>query len=43
MDNKSYANDLTNLGYSANPLWVADDGRIVVAGDLDAVYIFGLV
>ena len=39
MDNKSYANDLTNLGYSANPLWVADDGRIVVAGDLDAVYI----
>jgi type IV pilus assembly protein PilE len=43
MDNKSYAGDLTNLGYSANPLWVADDGRIVVAGDLDAVYIFGLV
>ena len=43
MDNKSYANNLTNLGYSDNPLWVADDGRIVVAGDLDAVYIFGLV
>ena len=43
MDNKSYANNLTNLGYADNPLWVADDGRIVVAGDLDAVYIFGLV
>ena len=43
MDNKSYANDLTTLGYTANPLWVADDGRTVVAGNLDAVYIFGLV
>ena len=43
MDNKSYANDLTTLGYPANPLWVADDGRTVVAGDMDAVYIFGLV
>ena len=43
MDNKRYANDLTTLGYTANPLWVADDGRNVVAGDLDAVYIFGLV
>ena len=43
MDNKRYANDLTTLGFAANPLWVADDGRNVVAGDLDAVYIFGLV
>ena len=31
MDNKSVANDLTTLGYPANPLWVADDGRTVVA------------
>ncbi len=43
MDNKSYANDLTTLGFTANPLWVADDGRTVIAGDLDAVYIFGIV
>jgi type IV pilus assembly protein PilE len=42
MDNKRYANDLTTLGFAANPLWVADDGRSVVAGDLDAVYIFGV-
>jgi type IV pilus assembly protein PilE len=43
MDNKSYANDLTTLGFTGNPLWVADDGRVVTAGDMDAVYIFGLV
>jgi type IV pilus assembly protein PilE len=43
MDNKSYAADLTTLGFTANPLWVADDGRTVTAGDLDAVYIFGIV
>lgn len=43
MDNKRYASDLTNLGLAANPLWVADDGRSVPAGDADAVYIFAVV
>jgi type IV pilus assembly protein PilE len=43
MDNKRYATDLTNLGYTANPLWVSDDGNTVPAGDMDAVYVFGLV
>jgi len=42
MDNKRYANDLTNLGFTANPLFVSDDGMPAAAGDADAVYIFGL-
>jgi len=43
MDNKSYTGDLTNLGFSANPLYVSDDGNSVAAGDADAVYLFSLV
>lgn len=43
MDNKRYANDLTDLGLGANPLWVSDDGSSVPAGDADAVYIFAVV
>ena len=43
MDNKSYAGDLTNLGFSDNPLYVSDDGSSVAAGDADAVYLFTLV
>ena len=27
MDNKQFANDLTNLGFASNPLVIADDGR----------------
>jgi type IV pilus assembly protein PilE len=27
MDNKRFTNDLTNLGFTANPLVIADDGR----------------
>ena len=42
MDNKTYADDLTNLGYAENPLFVADDGRSVPAGDADAVYVLTL-
>jgi len=42
MDNKRYAADLTNLGFSANPLFVSDDGSPAAAGDNDAVYVFGL-
>jgi type IV pilus assembly protein PilE len=38
MDNKRYAADLTNLGFSANPYLVDDDGTSTVAGDPDAVY-----
>ena len=43
MDNKRFTADLTDLGYQDNPLWVSDDGNRVVAGDADAVYVFGLV
>ena len=42
MDNKRYAGDLTDLGFSANPLYVSDDGTSVAAGDADAVYLFTL-
>ena len=38
MDNKRYAADLTNLGFTANPYIVDDDGASSVAGDPDAVY-----
>lgn len=42
MDNKTYTNDLNDLGFGADPLYVADDGRSVAAGDAEAVYIFTL-
>ncbi len=42
MDNKRYANDLTDLGFSANPLFVSSDGMPAAAGDTDTVYVFGL-
>jgi len=42
MDNKRYAANLTNLGFTADPLWVSDDGTPVAAGDADAVYMFSL-
>ena len=38
MDNKTYAADLTSLGFGANPLVVGDDGREVPAGDMESVY-----
>ena len=38
MDNKRFAADLTNLGFTANPFIVDDDGASTVAGDADAVY-----
>ena len=38
MDNKTYAADLTNLGYGANPLTVGDDGRELAAGDSESIY-----
>jgi len=42
MDNKTYANDLTDLGFAEHPLFVQDDGTSVPAGDAAAVYIFTL-
>ena len=42
MDNKQFTNDLTNLGFAANPLVLADDGNSVAAGDADAVYSISL-
>ena len=42
MDNKSYTGDLTNLGFAANPLVIADNGTTAVAGDSDAVYSISL-
>jgi len=38
MDNKRFAADLTNLGFSANPYVLNDDGASTVAGDTQAVY-----
>ena len=38
MDNKTYAADLTNLGFGANPLVVGDDGRELGAGNAESVY-----
>lgn len=38
MDNKRYAGTLTQLGFPANPLIVADDGNFVAAGDDARVY-----
>ena len=38
MDNKTYAADLTSLGFGANPLVVGDDGRELPAGDAQSVY-----
>jgi type IV pilus assembly protein PilE len=39
MDNKRFANDLTNLGFPSNPLVIADDGRPMgSAADSDSTY-----
>jgi type IV pilus assembly protein PilE len=42
MDNKRFATDLTNLGFSANPFILDDDGMSTVAGDTQAVYSISL-
>jgi type IV pilus assembly protein PilE len=42
MDNKQFAADLTDLGYSADPLVVGDDGAETVAGNASAVYSLSL-
>lgn len=38
MDNKRYADDLTDLGFSSDPWVLADDGNDAAAGDSDAAY-----
>ncbi len=38
MDNKQFADDMTDLGYAADPYVVGDDGVSTVAGDAGAVY-----
>jgi len=39
MDNKRFANDLTNLGFANNPLVIADDGSVMAnAADSASVY-----
>ena len=42
MDNKQFTNDLRNLGFAANPLVLADDGRPTAEGDTAAVYSIAL-
>ena len=42
MDNKSYTNDLTNLGFAANPLIINDDGDSVASGDSASIYSISL-
>ena len=38
MDNKTFAADLTNLGFGANPLVIGDDGRELTADDVLSTY-----
>lgn len=42
MDNKTYAGNLTNLGFAANPHVVADNGNSVAAADANAIYSLAL-
>jgi len=42
MDNKSYTNDLTDLGFAANPWVIADDGTASAAGNSESVYSISL-
>jgi type IV pilus assembly protein PilE len=42
MDNKRYTTDLTDLGFTADPYVVDDDGNSTVAGDSNAVYSLSL-
>ena len=42
MDNKRFAADMTNLGFTADPYVVSDEGSTTVAGDSMAVYSISL-
>ncbi len=38
MDNKTYASSLENLGYTANPFMIDEQGKVVDAADADRIY-----
>jgi len=42
MDNKTYAADLTDLGFGANPLVIGDDGRELASGAAGTIYSISL-
>jgi len=42
MDNKTYAADLTDLGFAADPYVIADDGSTAALGDSDSTYSIAL-
>ena len=42
MDNKQFADDMTDLGFPADPYVVSDEGNSTVAGDSGAVYALSL-
>ena len=42
IDNKQFTDDLTDLGFTASPLVLDENGRNTVATDGDAVYSIGL-
>ena len=42
MDNKTYTADMTDLGFTANPLVIGDDGRPLTASDSESVYTVAL-
>ena len=42
MDNKTYANDLTALGFGANPWVISDEGKSSAAANPDSVYSISL-
>lgn len=42
MDNKTYAGDLTDLGFAADPWVITEEGMSTAAGNSDAVYSISL-
>lgn len=42
MDNKSYASSLENLGYSASPFMMDEEGKLVGSGDPERIYSISL-
>ncbi len=42
MDNKRFSADMTNLGFTADPFVVSEEGSTTVAGDSEAVYSISL-
>jgi type IV pilus assembly protein PilE len=42
MDNKRYTDDLTDLGFLANPLVIDNEGKSIASGDVDSIYSIAL-